>query len=212
MNFKKLAFAAAITVSAATLQANAQKAYKEGAITYNIESPMGSMESKILFKGDSSVMQMQQGPATIKVISAGDNDYRAILVDVPVASKKFAAVATPAELEDEQAKLPELTFTPTTETKQIAGFNCKKVTAKDTKSNDTFDVWVTNDISLSIPNSLYAKAGGVPVDFYLFNMGKTHVTLKSVTDEKVPAGSFGIAADYQRISLSDLQAMGGRRK
>lgn len=211
MNFKKLAFAAAIAVTATTLHANAQKAYKEGSLNYTVESPAGTIESKILFRGDSSAMQLQQGPATIKIITAGDNDYQAILVDIPVMGKKFAAVATPAELEEQTAKLPELTFTPTTETKQINGYNCKKVTAKDAKGGDSFDVWVTNDITLSTSNSLYAKAGGVPVDFYTFAMGKTHVTLKGVAEEKVPAGTFGIPGDYQRISLTQLQSMGGKR-
>jgi len=38
------------------------------------------------------------------------------------------------------------------------------------------------------------------------------VTLKAISDEKVPAGTFAIGAGYDKISLSDLKAMGGRRQ
>ncbi|PTR00973.1 uncharacterized protein DUF4412 [Mucilaginibacter yixingensis] len=213
MNFKKLAFAAAITVSAATLNANAQKVYKEGSLVVTTTTPMGQIDSKVYFKNDTTGVTLQQGPANIKVIGVSDT-YFAVLVDVPVAGKKLAAVATPAEIEETMSQLPELTFTPTTETKQISGFNCTKVTAKNTKTNDTFDIWVTNDISLPQHGSaadIYAKAGGVPIDYYSFQQGKAHVVVKSISDEKVPAGMFKITDDYQRISLTDLKAMSGRR-
>lgn len=214
MNAKKSALAALIAVSAFALNASAQKAYKEGSLTVTSTTPMGQVDSKVYFKGDTTGVSMQQGPANIKVIGVSDS-YFAVLVDVPVMNKKLAAVATPAEIEETMSQLPELAFTPTTETKQISGFNCKKVTAKDTKSGDTFDIWVTNDISLPQQGSaadIYAKAGGVPIDYYSFQQGKAHVLVKSVTDEKVPAGFFTITNDYQRISLADLKAMSGGKR
>ena len=35
------------------------------------------------------------------------------------------------------------------------------------------------------------------------------MTLKSITDDKAPAGTFGIPAGYDKMSLDDLKAMGG---
>jgi len=112
------------------------------------------------------------------------------------------------------AAVPELTFTATTETKQVAGFNCKKVTAKDAKANKTYDVWVTNDITLPTNSisAFYKKAGGVPVEFQTYLNGQlVSVVLKSITEEKNPAGTFGIASSYERISFEDLKALGGKR-
>jgi len=127
---------------------------------------------------------------------------------------KKAAVATPAELEQMAAAVPELTFTVTTETKQVSGFNVKKVVAKDAKANKTYDVWVTNDITLPVNSisSFYKKAGGVPVEFQTFLNGQlVSVVLKSVSEEKNPAGTFSIASTYERISFDDLKSLGGKR-
>lgn len=213
MKLKLLTVAAGIALLATSITAKAQKVYKEGSIVYTVTSARGSADAKTLFKGDSSLTATQAGPAAIKVITAGIGDYLAILVDVPVANMKKAAVATPAEMEQAKDMIPELTFTPTTETKQIAGFNCKKVTAKNPKDNSTFDVWITTDISAPTNgmSQLYSKVGGFPIQFTTFQMGQSvSVVLKSISDEKVPAGTFSIPADYDRISLTDLQAMGGK--
>jgi hypothetical protein len=169
-------------------------------------------EAKVSFKGDSSAMAIQQGPAAIKIISFKE-DYLAVLVDVPVANMKKAAVATPGELEDAMSKLPTFTFTPTTETKQIAGYNCTKVIAKDEKGA-TYDTWVTKDIiaPASAYSRILAKAGGFPVQFTISQMGRNVTnTLKTISDAKVPAGTFGIPAGYDRITLTELSSMGGGR-
>lgn len=210
MKLKLATVAAGIALVAASISAKAQKAYNEGAITYTVTTPRGAGEAKTYFKADSNVTVTQTGPATIKVLSVGTDNYLAVLVDVPVAGIKKAAVATPAELEQFVAALPELSFTPTTETKQIAGLNCKKVVAKDSKDASTFDVWITNDVSAPINgiSQLYSKVGGFPVQFTTVQMGqKVSVMFKSITDEKAPAAAFKVPADFDKISLTDLQGL-----
>jgi hypothetical protein len=136
----------------------------------------------------------------------------AVIVDVAVASIKKAAIYSPAEIEEELAKMPVLTFTPGTETKVISGFNCKKVVAKDSKSGKTFDVWITNDVSApsTAVQSYYANVGGFPVQYTSFRDGQsTEVTVKSLTEAKTPAGTFSIPADFDKITLDDLKAMSG---
>jgi hypothetical protein len=124
---------------------------------------------------------------------------------------KKAGIATPAELEEGMSQLPTFTFTPGTETKQISGFNCKKVVAKDAKSGKTYDVWITNDISVpdtAIP-FYYTKIGGFPVQFTAFQQGQEQpITISSVSDAKAPAGTYAIAKDFEKVGMSDLG--GGR--
>ncbi|UEG51754.1 DUF4412 domain-containing protein [Mucilaginibacter daejeonensis] len=202
-----------VALSTLALSASAQKNYTEGLATYTGSAGGQTLEAKVYFKGDSSATVMQQGPANIKVLGFKD-EYMAVLVDVPVANIKKAAVASPGELEDIMSKLPSFTFTPGTETKQIAGFNCKKVVAKDTKTNTSFDAWVTNDISApaSAYSQLYAKCGGFPVQFTITQRGQNVTnTLKSITDTKAPAGTFGIPAGFDKITMTDLSAMSGGR-
>jgi hypothetical protein len=216
MKINLFTVAAGIALLATSVTASAQKVYKEGVITYTVSAAgMPGGDAKTYFKGDSSVTVTQTGPATIKVISVGVIDYLAVLVDVPVASMKNAAALTPAELEEASGQLPELTFTPTTETKTISGFNCKKVTCKDPKTNAGFDVWITNDISAPVNgiSQFYKKVGGFPVQFTTYQRGAVvNALVKSISDEKVPAGLFKIPADYKVMSMADLQAMSGGRK
>lgn len=216
MKLNLLKAAAGVVLLAVSFTAKAQKMYTEGVINYSVTSATkGTADTKAYFKGDSSAISTQAGPATIKIISKGAGDYLAVLVDVPLANLKKAAVATPAEVEQFQSMLPQLSFTPTAETKQISGFNCKKVTAKDADSNTSFDIWVTNDINIPINglSQVYGKAGGVPVQFTAKQMGENvSVLLKSVSDDKVPANTFGIPADFDRISLTDLENMAGGKR
>ncbi|WP_345955621.1 hypothetical protein [Mucilaginibacter sp. PAMB04168] len=198
-----------LALSATALSASAQKSYTEGLAVYEANG----MEGKVYFKGDSSATLIQSGPAAVKRLAFKD-EYSATVIDVPVASIKWAAVATPGELEEELAGLPSFTFTPTSETKVINGFKCTKVTAKDTKSNTTYDTWVTKDISApsSAFGMIYAKAGGFPVQFTMSMMGQTITnTLKAISDSKAPAGTFGIPAGFERITMTELKARSPKR-
>jgi len=151
------------------------------------------------------------GPANIKVLSNAKHDYMAVVLDIPVASIKKAGIATAAELEEAMAALPTFTFSPTTETKQISGFNCKKVVAKDSKSGKTYDVWITNDFTVpasAIP-PYYAGVGGYPVQFTSFQQGQEiSITISGVSDGKAPAGTFSIPKDFERGTLADLRPGG----
>ncbi|OCX53962.1 hypothetical protein BEL04_06695 [Mucilaginibacter sp. PPCGB 2223] len=215
LTIKKIALGLALTT--AVVAAKAQKTYTRGVATYNINAMGQDVEGKAYFTPDSSSFQYSAGPATIKMISTAKADYFAILVDVPVASMKKAAVATPGEIEESADSEPSYTFAPGTETKKIGDYNCTKYTAKDTKTGTSYDLWVTTDISApaNILTRSFASVKGVPVQFSYIPAGAKVAqlaTLKSISDEKVPAGTFKIDASYDKISLSDLKAMGGRRQ
>lgn len=213
MNIKFLKIALGLAFTAVAFTASAQKNYTQGVVTYGLSIGGNNVESKVYFTADSSAAVQQTGPATIKVLSNSKATYMAIIVDVPVASIKKAAVLTPDEIDQAMAAAPKFTFTPGTETKQISGFNCKKVTVKDTKSGSTYTAWVTTDITAPL-NSLtkyFGDAGGVPVQFTTVQQGQAvDVTLKSISDQKAPAGTFGIPAGFDKISLDELKSLGGR--
>ncbi len=208
MNIKFFNVALGIALAATTMSASAQKTYTNGAISYSTEVMGQTADVKEYFSPDSSAAVITAGPATIKVLMNAKHDYLAVLVDVPVANMKKAGIATPAEIEEGTAQIPTFTFTPGTETKTISGFNCTKVVAKDTKSGKTYDIWVTKDIvvpSTAIPY-YYSGAGGFPVQFTAFQQGQeTSITIASITDEKAPAGTYGIAKDFEKGTMADLR-------
>jgi hypothetical protein len=211
-SIKKVAMGLAFTTIG--FAANAQKNITEGLITYNVSTNGQQQETKNYFKGDSSSYQLQQGPAAIKILTNAKTDYLAFLIDVPVASMKKAAVATPADIEQMKDQEPKFTATQTTETQTIAGFKCKKVQVKDSKNGSNFDVWVTSDVTAPT-NSLtkyFVNLGGFPIKFTTIQMGKPlEVTVKSISEEKVKAGTFTIPAGFDRITFEDLKALGGGR-
>ena len=214
MKIKFLSVAFGIVLSATAMSASAQKTYTEGLVTYKTSMRGQDVEIKNYFKADSAAATFSAGPATIKLLSDANHKFFAILVDVPVASIKKAAVYTPDEVEQAVSAFPTFTFAPGTETKQISGFNCKKVVATDNKDKKTYDVWVTTDVTVP-PTAMpeyYKAAGGFPVQYTAFQQGQTTViTVSSVTDQKAPAGTFGIPADFDKISKDDLAAMSGGR-
>jgi hypothetical protein len=212
MKNKLFTAALGLALTATAISASAQKAYKEGIATLSMSVMGQTVEAKSYFSADSTAVAFSAGPANIKVLSDNKGTSMVYLVDVAVASIKKAAVATPAEVEEEYAKLPVYTFAPTTETKVINGFNCKKVVATDAKANKSYDVWVTNDIVLPLNAAakVYAKSGGVPIQYTSVRDGQTsEVTVKSVTEQKLPAGTFAIPSDFEKISMDDLKAMSG---
>ena len=214
MKIKFLGAALGIALSAVALSASAQKAYTEGVVTYKTSMRGQDVEIKEYFRADSNAVTFSAGPATIKLLSDANHKSFAVLVDVPVASIKKAAIYTPDEVEQAMSGLPSFTFAPGTETKTISGFNCKKVVATDTKDKMTYDVWVTNDISVPATaiQPYYKTIGGFPVQYTTFQQGQSaEVTVSGVTDQKAPAGTFGIPADFDKISKDDLAAMSGGR-
>lgn len=213
MKIKLFTVAASIALLATSVAAKAQKVYNEGVINYSISGGGAVADAKTYFKADSNITVSNRGAAKISVLSIGAGDFLAVLVEVPVAGWKKAATATPSEIEEGKSQFPEYTFTPGTETKVIAGFNCKKVIAKDAKGA-TAEIWITNDITAPINgvSVLYTKVGGFPVQFRTFQMGQmVDVTFKSISDEKVPSKIFKVPADFEKISMADLAAMNPKR-
>jgi hypothetical protein len=218
LTVKKIGLGLAFT--ATVIAAKAQKTYTQGVVNYNVNSNGTDVDAKSYFKADSSTFEYSQGPAALKMISNKAFDYFAILVDVPVASIKKAAISTPGEIEEAMDAAPSFTFTATNETKKIGDYNCTKYTAKEIKSGTSYDLWITKDIMLpaNILTRAYATVAGTPVIFTFLQAGMggkmvaQTVTLKSVSDDKVPAGTFKIPADFDKMSMSDLKAMGGRRQ
>ncbi len=87
--------------------------------------------------------------------------------------------------------------------------------ATDNKTQKTYDIWITNDISLpaAVIEKYYASIGGVPIQYTSFQKGPDGAwvsaddTVSSVSDQKAPAGTFGIAPDFDKISKDQLDAM-----
>jgi hypothetical protein len=214
MRIKFLNVALGLALTATTMSASAQKKYTEGVVDFTTSMMGQQINAKSYFRADSNAFAFSNGPANIKILTDANGKSMVILVDVAVANIKKAAIASPDDIDQAIAAMPKFTFAPSTETKVISGFNCKKVVATDSKTSKTYDIWVTNDVEIPLAGiaKYYAGVGGFPVQYASFSQGQsTEVTVKSVTEQKVPAGTFSIPADFEKITMDDLKAMRGGR-
>jgi len=210
----------AIALSATILSASAQKSYTEGLVNLKTSAGGQDIQLKTYFRSDSTATIFSAGPANIKLLADANYKFFAVVAEVSAYKIKKAAIYTPDEIVRVLSSFPTLTFAPSTETKQISGFNCKKVVATDTKTQKTYDIWITNDIALpaDVIDKYYASIGGVPIQYTSFQTGPdgalviAEYTISGVSDQKAPAGIFGIAPDFDKISKAELDAMSGGKQ
>lgn len=215
MKIKILNVAFGIVLSATVMSANAQKSYPEGLVTIKTLAGGQALEMKQYFRSDSIATTFSAGPANIKLLADANYKFFAVVAEVAAFNVKKAAIYTANEIDQALSVAPAFAFAPSVETKQISGFNCKKVVATDTKTQKTYDIWITNDITLpsAVIDKCYATIGGVPIQYTSFQKGPDGAlsiagyTVISVSDQKAPAGTFSIAADFDKISKDDLDAM-----
>lgn len=109
------------------------------------------------------------------------------------------------QAENDQYKL---NLEETKETKEIAGYKCKKVIA--TMADDPtvkFDVYYTDELNVSSPNfsNPYGQIKGMLMEFRMKKFGlEMAFTARGVTKEEVPNETFELPAYYKVISKAEM--------
>lgn len=209
-----------------SLIANAQKTIKEGTITYSVvydlppdQQSMVAMlptEYKVNFKGDMSMFKMDMGMFATQVVYNDASKESLSLTDVPMQNKKIAVKMTKEQgekMQELQTGEKDLEIKATTETKQIAGYNCTKYTLKDKISGEQSELWATSDLKIPANSltSVFKEIKGVPVQFSTNARGlKSKITLKEVKEETVSEINMTIPSGYETMTFDDLlKQMGG---
>lgn len=102
----------------------------------------------------------------------------------------------------------KLNFEETKETKEIAGYKCKKVIA--TLADDPtvkFDVYYTEELNVKAPNfsNPYSKIKGMLMEYRLKKFGlEMTFTATSVKKEEIPDETFELPAYYKVISKKEM--------
>ncbi len=212
---------AAILISTAIV-AHAQKKITEGTAAYKMEyaltpeqEPMAAnlpQESKVKFSGNISKIEIEQGPATITILSDFATNTGLVLIDVPVAQMQFAVKQGKAEYEKARATAPKFSdFKATGEKQTIGTYNTEKYTYKDDKGN-TYELWATKDIELptGFSGEDFKDVKGSLVKYTTFQNGvKTILTLKGVTEEKTGPFNLDVPKGYEVKTMEEIMAMQG---
>ncbi|MFL5763363.1 MAG: hypothetical protein ACJ77K_05420 [Bacteroidia bacterium] len=200
----------------------AQKKF-EGVITYSISFEESGLppEALAMLKGAESKTyiknDMRRVDMTTPVQSSSsviDNKTKTVLTTMEIMGQKYIIKTSEDDLKKEKENAPETTITYLNETKEIAGYKCKKAEVK-TKTKEgkeeSFMIYYTDEIPASETKSTFEGLKGVPLE-YTINQGGVRMsfTAKSVSKEKLPDSKFVLDKEgYQEITLDDLkQAMG----
>lgn len=195
----------------------------DGVITYKISYPDSkfseaqlNMFPKVMtvsVKGSKARTEMNVGGGT--TVEILDYVAKTKVALINMMGQKFAIKQTKQEIEKENAEQPKGTINVTNDTKNIAGYNCKKaiVTSDEDGVKTTFEVWFTEEIGgkdANFDNPLYKDINGVMMEFII----KTpQITMKlsaiSVEKKAVPAKDFEIPADYTLTTQEELKSKFG---
>jgi hypothetical protein len=222
---KKIIMKSSLTFILLFLVSSAMMAGKpfDGVITYKITYPDSkfteaqlSMAPKMMtvsIKGSKARTEMNVGGGL--VVEILDYVAKTKVALINMMGQKFAIKSNAEEIEKENAGQPKGTVTITNETKNIAGYNCKKaiVTSDDDGVKSTFEVWFTDEIGgkdANFDNPLYKDINGVMLEFILKTpQASMKLSATSIDKKAVPAKDFEIPSDYTLTTQDELKGKFG---
>jgi GLPGLI family protein len=202
----------------------AQKSF-EGVVTYSISFEDSGLppEAIEMFKGAESVMyikgdkrRVDMNTAVQSTSSVSDAKEKTILMTMDVMGQKYLIRMNESDMKKEKEATPVPSIKYLNETKEIAGYKCKKAEvtfkSKDGKE-DTFVVYYTDEIPTNDVKSTFEGLKGFPLEYKIAQGGiKMTFTTKSVVKESVPDSKFELPKEgYEETTIEDLQKsiMGG---
>lgn len=194
----------------------AQRLVSDAKIVYRIETPPQADPS---FEG-GTLTQYMKGH-----LSRVDIDFKSVHYSYLINSReetvvtlidnhgdKYLIRAGKDEYTKELNEYAQVQFKDGTETKQIAGYNCKKAIGK-MPDGQSFEVYYTTDL---LPenkqyNRRFVNLKGIPLQFEIINKNgsRMHVVATKVDLYAVPGSFFDTPkSGYKEISREELMKMG----
>lgn len=204
-------------------QVNAQDKIKEGKITFEItinnEEEMNDQvlammpkEMVVYFKKDMSrgEMDMMGG----KVITITDGKEGESISCMDLMGKKQAIKTTKEDVEKEKAKFGEYEVKLSDDTKDIAGYKCKKATVvfKDPEKSGPIEVWYTDQLEAS--NSAKYQWKGIDGYMMEFSVDQKGMGMKftctEVKKQEVKDDMFKVPEGYTVMTQEEMMKQYGR--
>lgn len=156
-----------------------------------------------------SEMVMSMG----KTISITDGDAKTAITLMDMMGQKIAIQSNYEEIMKEMADSPEAKVEVTSETKEIAGYLCKKAIVTIAEEDQEIIVYFTEELgssTLNFDNPQFKDINGVMLEFEMpsaeFSM---HFTAVSVEKKNVEDSEFTIPEGYQIKTKEELKSMFG---
>lgn len=96
-------------------------------------------------------------------------------------------------------------YTYTNETREILGYTAKKVVFYS-ETDEVLEIWVTDDINISVNQYLHPGLRGLPLEFYLHYYGKyLEVKVQKISREYISDETFNFPLDCIYTTPDELQ-------
>ncbi len=219
-SMKLLFVVIAVVISVTGYSQKKSKPFK-GVITYGITyegdeidaTTQAQLPTEIVVSVLGNKVRNEQISAFYSMASISDMEDGSTIVLIDAMGMKVAVNQSKEEIEAniEEAGLedPEINFIE--ETKEIAGYTCKK--AEVTSGEDMIEVYYTNEIN--VPKGMNDNNGfkgieGVLMEYSVVQEGMVMImTVKEVKKGKVNKGMFLIPDDYEIKTAEELGGMFG---
>jgi GLPGLI family protein len=202
-----------ITFSLFNNLAFAQKGF-EGAIIYGIEyedlpeemeamKAMLPSETTIKIKGSKTRTEQSMGMGSTTSIMDGKNNSLITLMDM-MGNKVAIRNDLNKEEKDNAAEVVNIDYID--ETKEIAGYKCKKAEIKIEDQEDVIVVYYTEEINTVDTKSQYKGLKGFPMSYEINTPEmKMIMTVKEVKKGKISAEEFTIPEAYEEMTMEEFQ-------
>jgi hypothetical protein len=220
---KRILMLAVLMTAILGTSTQAQKKSKntEGKIVYEItldgevEGMMAAMlPSEIVMKFKGTKCRTEMITAMAENITLSDQkDQNSGLILLDVMGSKYAMKVDPAKVEEQKKNLPEFELITTTETKEIAGYMCKKAIMKNKANNEETYIYYSEALPY-LENSLtsqFKNVQGMPLEFNSKLNGITMtIRAKTIENIKIADAEFVASSEYKLVTEEQLmKELGG---
>jgi GLPGLI family protein len=216
---KKRIFILLIGLVGSVMGAEAQRKVSEVTLTYDASISSGSKEPKMAdaLDGHNKTIYIKGNMSRAEMVSAlfssatiHDSKTGSSVVLKEVSGQKLLIRMTADNWAENNKRYEGITFTNTSETKTIAGYNCIKAVAK-LPDGTTFTVYYTPDI---VPENKeydyqFKNLNGLPLEYELVQ-GKLTIkyTVSKINMNPVPASKFDIPkTGYREMTYEESKKM-----
>ncbi len=164
-----------------------------------------TMEQK--FKNNTFVTELSAGMGMFRtcfIIDCNDKKYTHF---VKLINKKFILTLNEDGVIEMNKIMPTYIVTQTNETKEIAGYLCKKATVTVENTGEIFDIFYTKEIDIDTPNwaTQYADIKGVLMEYQLEKYGLCmRITAKNVSFNNIEENALKQPEGYQHVSIDRM--------
>ncbi len=197
----------------------------EGEITYNISYPESNLDASILamfpkamtiyIKGNFSktVLNTEMGK-TISIFNSKEK-YSVTLIDI--MGQKYAIRSSTDDIKEKIEKSPQTQIEYLDETKEIAGYTCKKaiITVKDELigTESKLSVYYSDEFShnnINKDNPIFHGIEGIMLEYEMDAQGTImKFTATSVNKKKISRKEFDVPKDYEVTTEEELKSKFG---